>query len=80
MCTIPSSRKNCHYRQLDYCTPDARTPSINNTPFLGDSRITYESIGVGILKDSSLMGTFPAPLLPTTQHISIINMNSTMAY
>jgi len=26
------------------------------------------------------MGTFPAPLPPTTQHISTINMISTMAY
>jgi len=40
----------------------------------------YESVGVGILKDSTLMGTFPAPLLPTTQHISTINRISTMAY
>jgi hypothetical protein len=47
---------------------------------LGDIKITYESVGVGILKDSSLMGTFPAPLPPTTQHISTINMILTMAY
>jgi hypothetical protein len=66
--------------QLDYCTPDAHTPSTNNIPFLGDSNITYESVGVGLLKYSSLMGTFPAPLPPTTQHIATINMISTMAY
>jgi hypothetical protein len=66
--------------QLDYCTPDARTPATNNIPFLGDTKITYESVGVGILKDSSLMGTFPTPLPPTSQHISMINMISTMAY
>jgi hypothetical protein len=47
---------------------------------LGDSRITYESVGVGILKYYSLMGTFPTPLPPTTQHIATINMISTMAY
>jgi hypothetical protein len=66
--------------QLDKCTLDARTPAINNIPFLGDSKITYESVGVGILKYSSLMGTFFAPLPPTTQHITTINMISTMAY
>jgi hypothetical protein len=47
---------------------------------LGDTKITYESFGVGILKYSSLMGTFPAPLPPTTQHIVTINMILTMAY
>jgi hypothetical protein len=40
----------------------------------------YESVGVGLLKDSSLMGTFPTPLPPTAHHISTINMISTMPY
>jgi hypothetical protein len=60
--------------QLDYYTPDARTQNTNNIPFLGDSKITYESVGVGILKDFSLMGTFLTPLTPTTQHIAMVNM------
>jgi len=66
--------------QLDYYTPDTHTLATKNIPFLGYTKITYESVGVGILKDSPLMGTFLAPLPPTTQHISIINMISTMAY
>jgi hypothetical protein len=66
--------------QLDLCTPNARTPATNNIPFLGDHPVTYESIGVGLLKYSSLMGTFPTPLPPTTHHISTVNMISTMAY
>jgi hypothetical protein len=66
--------------QLDYCTPDARTQTTNNIPFLGDSKITYESVGVGLLKYSSLMGTFPTPLPPTTQHITMVNMISTMVH
>jgi hypothetical protein len=67
--------------QLDYCTPDARTQTTNNIPFLGDSKITYESVGVGLLKYSSLMGTFPTPLPPTTQHIAtMVNMISTMVH
>jgi hypothetical protein len=47
---------------------------------LGDSKITYESLGVGLLKDSSLMGTFPTPLPPTTQHITMVNMISTTVH
>jgi hypothetical protein len=77
---FPHQGKIVTIDQLDYCTPDARTPATNNIPFLGDHKITYESVGVGLLKDSTLMGTFPAPLPPTTQHIATINMISTMAY
>jgi hypothetical protein len=77
---FPHQGKIVTIDQLDYCTPDARTPATNNIPFLGDHKITYESIGVGLLKDSSLMGTFPTPLPPTTHHIATINMISTMVY
>jgi hypothetical protein len=66
--------------QLDFCTLDARTPATNNIPFLGDHKIMYESIGVGLLKYYSLMGTFPTPLPPTTHHIATIDMIPTMAY
>jgi hypothetical protein len=59
---------------------DARAPATNNIPFLGDHKITYESIGVGLLKYSSLMGTFPTPLPPTTHHISTVDMILTEAY
>jgi hypothetical protein len=62
--------------QLDYCTPNSRTQTTNNIPFLGDSKITYESVGVGLSKYSSLMGTFPIPLPPTTQHIAMVNIIS----
>jgi hypothetical protein len=40
----------------------------------------YESVGVGLLKDSSLMCTFPTPLPLNTHHISTVDMISTMAY
>jgi hypothetical protein len=66
--------------QLDYCTPDAHTPTTKNIAFLGDTKITYESVCVGILKYSSVMGTFPTPLHPTSQHITTIDIISTMAY
>jgi hypothetical protein len=77
---FPHQGKIVTIDQLDYCTPDALTQMTNNIPFLGDSKITYESVGVGLLKDSSLMGTFPAPLPPTMQRIAMINMTSTMAH
>jgi hypothetical protein len=65
---------------LDFCTTDARAPTTNNIPFLGDHKITYESVGVGLLKYSSLMGTFPTPLPPTTHHSATVDMISTAAY
>jgi hypothetical protein len=42
--------------------------------------VTYESVGVGLLKYSSLMGTFPTPLPPTTPHIAAVNMILTLPY
>jgi hypothetical protein len=77
---FPHQGKIVTFDQLDFCTPDARAPATNNIPFLGDHKITYESVGVGLLKYSSLMGTFPTPLPPTTHHISTVDMISTMAY
>jgi len=77
---FPHQGKIVTIDQLYYYTPGACTPAANNIPFLGDSKITYESVGVGLLKDSSLMGTFPTPLPPTSQHITMISMISTMAH
>jgi hypothetical protein len=77
---LPHQGKIVSIDQLDFCTPDACALVTNNIPFLGDHSVTYESIGVGLLKYSSLMGTFPAPCPPTTHHIANINMISTMPY
>jgi hypothetical protein len=77
---FPCQGKIVTVDQLDFCTPDARTPATNNTPFLGDHKITYEIVGVGLLKYSILMGTFPTPLPLSTNHISIVDMISTMTY
>jgi hypothetical protein len=67
---FPHQGKIVTIDQLDLCTPDARSPVTNNIPFLGDHKVMYESVGVGLLKDSSLMGTFPTPLPPATHHIA----------
>jgi hypothetical protein len=77
---FPHQGKIVTIDQLDFCTTDARAPATNNIPFLGDHKIMYERVGVGLLKDSSLMGTFPTPLPLTTHHISTVDMISTVAY
>ena len=46
--------------QLDFYTSDVTTSIANNIPMLGQSPPPYQSIGVGMLKDSSLMGIFPS--------------------
>jgi hypothetical protein len=33
----------------------------NNVPFIAKTPPGYENVGVGILKDSTMMGTFPIP-------------------
>ena len=53
--------------QLDLCTPDITTSMANNIPMLVQSPPPYQSIGVGMLKDSSLMGIFSSsPTMNTT--------------
>ena len=39
--------------QLNFCTPDVTTSMANNIHKLGQSRPPYQSIGVGMLKDST---------------------------
>jgi hypothetical protein len=77
---FPHQGKIVTVDQIDFCTTDARAPATNNIPFLGDHKITYERFGVVLLKYSSLMGTFPTPLPPTTHHIVVVDMILTMAY
>jgi hypothetical protein len=77
---FPHQGKMVTIDQLDYCTPNSHNQTTNNIPFLGDSKITYESVGVGILKYSSLMGTFPTPVPHISQHIATINMILTMVH
>jgi len=50
--------------KLEFKTPDLSNVATNNLPFLGHNN--FESVGVGILKDSSFMVIFPFPCPPTT--------------
>jgi hypothetical protein len=77
---FPHQGKIVTVDQLDFSKTDAHAPATNNIPFLGDHKNTYESVGVGLLKYSRLMGTFPTPLPPNTHHIATVNMISTAAY
>jgi hypothetical protein len=69
---FPHQEKIVTVDQLDYCTPDLHNSATNNVPFLGSS-LGYESVGVGLLKDSSLVGIFPVPP-PDTPEVSMLNM------
>ena len=61
--------------QFYFCTSDVTTPTVNNIPMLGQSPPPYQSNGVGMLKDSALMGVFPlAPSSTDTVNINIISL------
>jgi hypothetical protein len=64
--------------QLAFFNSDTRT---GNVSFIAKTPPGYENVGVGLLKDSSLMGTFPIPP-PDAPHpsVSSINMISTMPH
>ena len=43
--------------QLSYCLPDPSSKSGTNIPFIDRSNFSFESVGVGMFKDESLMST-----------------------
>ena len=55
--------------------PSAITNDANNVPLL--NTLQYKDIGVGIIKDSSLMGVFPLSNPPPASQTASINMIST---
>jgi hypothetical protein len=63
--------------QLAFFNANTRT---GNVPFIANTPPGYENVGVGLLKDSSLMGTFPIPPPPNIPRPSVasINMISTV--
>jgi hypothetical protein len=60
---------------LAFFSSDSHT---SNVPFIEKTPPSYENVGLGLLKDSSLMGTcpIPPPDLPTP-FVASINMIST---
>jgi hypothetical protein len=64
--------------QLAFFNSDTHT---SNVSFIAKTPLGYENVGVGLLKDSSLMGTFPIPP-PDVPHSSVasINMISTFPH
>jgi hypothetical protein len=75
---FPHQGKVVTVDQLAFFNSDTRT---GNVPFIAKTPSGYENVGVGLLKDSSLMGTFPIPL-PDVPHPSVasINMISTIPH
>jgi hypothetical protein len=75
---FPHQGKVVTIDQLAFFNSDTCT---GNIPFIAKTPPGYENVGVGLLKDSSLMGTFPIPP-PDVPHSSVasINMISTLPH
>jgi hypothetical protein len=75
---FPHQGKVVTIDQLAFFNSDTRT---GNVPFIAKTPPGYENVGVGLLKDSSLMGTFPIPP-PDVPRSSVasINMISTVPH
>jgi hypothetical protein len=72
---FPHQGKVVTVDQLTFLNSDFRT---RNVPFISNTPLGYENVGVGILKDSTLMGTFPIPPPDVPPHfVASINMIST---
>jgi hypothetical protein len=73
---FPHQGKVVTVDQLAFFNADTH---VGNMPFIAKTPPGYENVGVSLLKDSSLMGTFPIPPPPDLPlpFISSINMIST---
>jgi hypothetical protein len=58
--------------QLSFFNSDTHT---GNVSFIAKTPPGYENVGVGLLKDSSLMGTFPIPPPPNILRSSFASIN-----
>ena len=76
---FPHHGKIVTINQLDFCTPNLCGQHTNIVPFVEGSNISYESVGVGLLKYSSLMGTFPLSTLNPPPKVSTVNTISTLS-
>jgi hypothetical protein len=72
---FPHQGKVVTVDQLAFFNSDTRT---KNVPFIAKTPPRYENVSVGLLKDSTLMGTFPIPPLDVPPPlVASINMIST---
>jgi hypothetical protein len=68
---FPHQGKVVTVDQLSFFNLDTHT---GNVPFIAKTPLGYENVDVGLLKDSSLMGTFPIPP-PDVPRSSIASIN-----
>lgn len=79
LCVVSSLFNVLHFPQegkiitVDQLAFFSSSSSNSNVPYLGNTDIPYESVGVGLLKGSTLMGTFSLP----PPNIAFSNMIST---
>ena len=71
MIQFPHLGKIVNIDQLDFCTPYLHGSHASNVLFIDGSSSSYESVGVRLLKDSSLMGAFPSSP-PTVASVNMI--------
>jgi hypothetical protein len=69
---FPHQGKVVTVDQLAFFNSDTRT---GNVPFIAKTPPGYENVGVDLLKDSSLMGTFPIPPPPDILCPSVASIN-----
>ena len=75
---FPHQGKVVTLNQLAFFNSNTHT---RNIPFIAKTPSGYENVGVGLLKDSSLMGTFPIPPLDVPRsYVVSINMISTLPH
>jgi hypothetical protein len=76
---FPHQGKLVTVDQLAFFNADTH---VGNVPFIAKTPPGYENVGVGLLKDSSLMGIFPIPPPPDLPcpFIASINMISTVPH
>jgi hypothetical protein len=75
---FPHQGKVVTVDQLSFFNSDTRT---GNVSFISKTPSGYENVGVGLLRDSSLMGTFPIPPPDVPRpSVASINMISTMPH
>jgi hypothetical protein len=69
---FPHQGKVVTVDQLALFNADTHT---GNVSFIAKTPLGYENVGVGLLKDSSLMGTFPIPPPPNIPRPSVASIN-----